>query len=301
MATNTTTALSAEMGKFYDKLLIERTKPNLVYADYGQKRNIPAGNGKTASFRKYSSLAPASTALTEGTLPAVTALTVTELTASVSQYGAYTDVTDVLNMTAVDNVISDATEILGDQAGLTIDTIVRDVIAAGTNVQYGGGAASAATVAATSYLSSSEIKKAARTLKNNNIAKIDGYYIAVIDPSVSADLMADAEWKAVNQSNNGGANIYKGEIGKLYGVRFIESTNVKTEAGGSEITLHNCLFFGKNSYGVVDVDGSGKPSLIVKQPTDALDQVSTIGWKALFTAKILDQNGIVNVKVSASA
>ena len=129
-----TSSLSDEMKTFYSDMLIDNAWPELVHDQFGQKVPIPKGRGKTVEFRKYTPLAKATTALTEGVTPSGQALTVTVLTATVAQYGGYIELSDMLMLTAIDNNLVQATELLGHQAGETLDTIVRNVINAGTNV-----------------------------------------------------------------------------------------------------------------------------------------------------------------------
>ena len=132
--TTGTSTLSAEMKTFYDKTLLDNAEPQLVHDQFGQERNIPAHGGKTIEFRKFSSLAKATTALTEGVTPDGKSLTVTSKTATVAQYGDYIVQSDMLELTAIDNTIVEATRLLGDQAGRTLDTVTREVLAGGTNV-----------------------------------------------------------------------------------------------------------------------------------------------------------------------
>lgn len=128
--------LSAEMKTFYDMRLIDEASPMLVHEQFGQKRPIPKGNGKTVSFRRFSPLGKATTALTEGVTPSGSSLSVLNVSATVAQYGDFVVQSDVLELTAVDNTILEATKLLGRQAGLTMDTIVRNALLLGTNKSY---------------------------------------------------------------------------------------------------------------------------------------------------------------------
>ena len=128
--------LSAEMKTFYDMALIDEASANLVHAQFGQKRPIPNNGGKAIEFRKFAPLAKAITPLTEGVTPDGKSLSVSTITATVSQYGDYITQSDVLELTALDNTILEATKLLGRQAGVTLDTVVRNVMQSGTNVTY---------------------------------------------------------------------------------------------------------------------------------------------------------------------
>ena len=140
MATGTANgSLSVEMKTFYDMTLIDEASPQLVYNQFGQKRPIPKNGGKTIEFRKFSSLPKATTPIQEGVTPEPGALEVTKLEATVEQYGYYIVQSDVLELTSLDNTIIEATKLLGKQAGVTLDTITRDILMTGTNVSYAGG------------------------------------------------------------------------------------------------------------------------------------------------------------------
>ena len=131
---NTTTELSAEMKTFYDKTLITLASPYLVHDQFGQKRPIPKNGGKTIEFRRYSPLPKALTPLTEGITPDGQKLDVSTVTATVAQYGGFVELSDLLLLTAIDNNMVQATKLLGSQAGRTLDTITREVLNGGTNV-----------------------------------------------------------------------------------------------------------------------------------------------------------------------
>ena len=233
--TTNTPTLSAENKTFWDKALIVLASPELIHDQFAQQRDIPANNGKTIEFRQFDPLPELTTPLTEGVTPEGQALTVTAKTATVSQYGGYVTTSDVLDMTALDPVVNEATKLIARQAGETLDTITRDVINAGTNVQYavgtGGAPTSRAGLAYTSAASNSnltveDIKLAVRSLKRQDAPRIRGDYIAIIHPDVAMDLMKDSEWLNPKQYVDT-KDIYNGEIGKLYGVRFIENTRAK--------------------------------------------------------------------------
>lgn len=297
--------LSPEMKTFYDKTLLKFAKVNLVHDQFAQKRNIPKNGGKTIEFRRFSQLPKALTPLTEGVTPTGQNLNTTAITATVAQYGGYITLSDLLILTAIDNNLVEAIELLGDQAGRTLDTITREVLVSGTNVLYAGGAASRAAIAAANKLTVMDIKKAVRELKVGLAQKIDGYFVAIIHPDCVFDLENDDEWVYASQYA-GSTQIFEGEIGKLYGVRFVESTEAKiwAQAGASNISVYATLVIGKNAYGTTEVEGGGLQS-IVKQlgsggTADPLNQRATAGWKALKTAKILYDDYIVRIESASS-
>ena len=305
--TNLTTSegLSAEMRIFYSDLVIDMAQPQLVHDQFGQKVAIPQGNGKTVSFRKYEPLPKALTPLTEGVTPRGNSLSVSTVESAVKQYGDYVELSDLLLLTSVDNQLVEATTLLGNQAGLTLDTITREVLCGGTNVIYAGGGSSRSAITTSAKMTSLLVKQAVRELKKMNAPKIDGSYVAVIHPDVTFDLTSDPEWIAANQYA-GSVNIFEGEIGKLHGARFVETTEAKIFAGAGNggIAVYATLFLGANAYGVTEITGGGLKT-IIKQlgsggTSDPLDQRATAGWKATKTAERLVEAYMVRVESAST-
>ena len=224
--------LSEEMKTYYSDYLIDNAEPALVHDMFAQKHSIPAGGGKTVQFRRYNPLPKLTDPIKEGVTPEGQSISMEVLEATVAQYGGYVELTDLLILTAIDNNLCMATKLLGSQAGRTLDTITREVLAGGTNVQYGENAVPARYMlvggqqAGNHYLSVDAIRRAVRFLKNQNAEKIKGSYIAIVHPDCAYDLMSDPNWKTPNQYADP-ANIMEGEIGKIEGVRFIESSEAK--------------------------------------------------------------------------
>lgn len=314
--TGTGQDLSAEMKTFYSKYLIKNAKPELYHDQFGQKHPIPKNGGKTIEFRRYTAFPKATTPLTEGVTPAGRKLDVKKLESTIQQYGDYVELSDMLLLTAIDNNLTQATELLGTQAGRTSDTITREVICAGTNVQYAGGVSARTNIAATNKLTVEEIRKAVRTLRGFNARPFEGgYFVGIISPDLEYDLMKDEEW--VEASKYGAPDqLFKGEIGRIAGVRFVSTTEAKVwkraaSNEGSDPTLnttcdvHAALIIAKDAYGVTDLEGMGLQH-IVKQlgssgTADPLNQRATAGWKLAKTAEILVQEYMVRIECAASA
>ena len=257
--------LSPEMKTYYEKRLLDAAEPNLVHEQFGDKYPIPAHGGKTIEFRRYSALPKALTPLTEGVTPDGSNLNVETVTGTVSQYGDYVTISDVLELTAIDRNIEQATKLLGSSAGRTLDTVVREVLMTGTNVMYApkvsGSTVTPVTARAdldsTAQLTLETIFKAVAALKAQNAAPIDDSFVAIVHPNVACDLMLSDKWLDVHKYAVP-ENIYRGEIGKLAGVRFVESTEAKIiapsfGAGLANYTLKTAL------------DGTGSTTIAVNE------------------------------------
>ena len=296
--------LSVEMKTFYDMTLIDEAQASLVHDQFAQKRPIPKNSGKTIEFRKFASLPKALTPLTEGVTPDGKSLNVTAITATVAQYGDYITQSDVLELTTIDNTILEATKLLGRQAGLTLDTITRNILHSGTNVTYcpkvaADGSETAVTSRSgldnTCQLTVKVVQKVVAKLRGQNAPTINGKYVAIIHPYVAYDLMRDPEWIEAHKYAKP-ENLYEGEIGEIAGVRFVQTTEAKVYENG----VFGTLFMGEGAYGVTEITGGGLQTIVKQKGSagtaDPLDQRSSVGWKAIKTAELLIPNYLVRVE-----
>lgn len=232
--TNVTTdaGLSDEMKTYYSTYLIRLASPMLVHDQFGQKHPIPKNGGKQVEFRKYDSLPKALTPLTEGVTPNGQKLSMSTITSTVQQYGGYIELSDILMLTAVDNNLMEATRVIAEQASKTLDTVTREVLNGGTNVQYGDGAKvyrhmlTGGEDSGNDYLTIDAIRKGVRYLKVMNARRINGDFVGIIHPDTAYDLMSDPKWVNVKTYSDP-KGIYEGEIGKIEGCRFVETTEAK--------------------------------------------------------------------------
>ena len=227
--------LSAEMKVFYSDYLIDLAEPELVHDQFGQKHPIPKNGGKNIEFRQYDPLPEMTTPLVEGVTPDGQSMKVKTITSEVKQYGGYVTLSDMLMLTAIDNNLVQATKLIASQAGRTLDTITREVINAGTIVQFAGGVDSRDELSYTDEetncnITVDTVKKAVRFLETQDAPKINGYYVGIIHPYVKYDLMKDPDWKTRHEYVDT-ENVYNNEIGELYGVRFVQSSRAKMFAG----------------------------------------------------------------------
>ena len=234
--TNTTinTLQTTQLNKtFYDRQLLESARTRFVHAKFGQMRPIPRNSGKRVEFRRWNlfDANAAMKALEEGVTPSGQSLSQSNVEALVSQYGAYVEVSDLLDMTGYDQVITESAELLGEQLGTVVEWVTRDAMNAGNNVQRAGGKTTRAALTADDKLTVDEIRKAVRTLKRAKARPFcederKPHFICICSPDATYDLQNDALWQDVSKYSNAEA-IYSGEIGRLFGVVFVESTEAK--------------------------------------------------------------------------
>ena len=310
---NTTATMTKEMKTFYEKRLIDQAEPRLVHDQFADYYPVPQNGGKTIEFRKYDSLPKASTPLTEGVTPNGQTLNVTTITSDLHQYGGWTPLTDVLQMTAIDNNVVQATRVLASQAGRTMDSITRDVLAGGTNVLYVPKVAEDGTETVvnsrkaldkTCTLTPKIFFRAAAQLGAMNADPIGDSYIAIIHPYAAYDLKTSKEFVEVHKYADPDT-MYRGEIGKLGNIRFVETSEAKIwrdETCPTGLAVFGTLVLGAHAYGVTELEGGGLEH-IVKQlgyGDDPLNQRASVGWKGMRAAERLVEQYMVRIESVSS-
>lgn len=308
---------------------MEALDPQLKYYQFGIKKALPKGEGRTVIWNKPTRLANGFV-LSEG-VPTSTgnALSTTTVSAIVRQFGGLTIVSDMVDMTSITDVMKLAAERLGVQAAETVEkvTILETMIAqtgttlhlyktsgmgspiAGNICEYWGSVSGVTAVNATggvggplasahgaSVASVSDFRTAVYRLKKMSVKPYEGNdFIAIIPVEVAENVVGDTTWINFHQyAAPGQANLYSGEIGKVYGIRFVE-TNYAPVGRGSTLGdttsayLFGSLIFGKGFYGVTELDGGIKTYITQgAEKSDPLNQTTTYGWKANFIAKVLN-------------
>lgn len=312
---------------YYDRNLLERAQPAEVHGRFGQQRPIAMRSGNQIKFRRYSQLPVALTPLTEGVTPSGSSLSVTDLLATLAQYGDYVTLTDMVSMTNQDPVVTEATDVLGDQAGTTIDQARRDVLVAGTSVAYANGVANRPAVNVS--LAAADLDKAIRFLKTQNAkfvkegimptnkiatAAVRKGFIGLVHPDIEYVLEQITGYRAVSDyaSQEG---VIEDEIGSYKNIRFVSSTNCKIFPGagaagttvyknnGANFDVYATLIFAANAYGVCPLSGAALKSYVKPLGSagtaDPLEQRSTVGWKATTTTRILNETWMVRLESAA--
>jgi len=305
MALTTTSTLSSVVKAYYDKRFLMRAEANFVYKQLGRTGVVPSGQGKTVVWNRYTNPSAKTSTLTEGTDPTPSGLSATLVSATISQYGNFEQVTDVLSLTAIDNSVASAVDLLAYEAALSIDTVIRNVVDDCTGVSYASGVADRTSIASTDVATVADIRKVVRELKGAD-AKPQmnaGAFMAVIHPDVAYDLQGDTAWQyAAQYTEKDVDRIYNGEIGKLYGVKFLETTQapILTNSGSANTEVYQSLFFGEEAFGVSELQNLttyvDSPS-----PRSALRLYSDVGWKAGFACSILNEDFMRSLESAATA
>lgn len=213
--------------QYYERTLLENTRPDMVHARDAQKRTLPEHNGKHVQFRRMIPYEAATEPLKEGITPDGQEIRQTAFTVMVKPYGKHVEMTDELNYYQLDNMHQEVAKLLSDQATLSLDTVVRNALHAGMNVQYANGRANRNSITAADKLTADEVKKAVRTLKRANCKPFaDGFYHAIVHPDSVYDLTADPLWVDVAKYQDK-RKIERGELGCIHQTKFFETTNAK--------------------------------------------------------------------------
>ena len=328
----TTSDIPINIKGWYDRALLERAVPLHLFGKFGQVRPLPKNQGDRANFRRYGALAANTTPLVEGVTPSGKKLSVTDLYASVLQYGDFVTVTDWLSDTGVDpNIVGICDDVLGEQAGLSLDTVYRNVLVAGTSVRYANGVA--ARVNVTTAINDADVASTITTLEANNAkmlrelvqggSKINTYairpcFVAVSHPHCRYDIERLQGFTSVELYSSQGT-VMDGEIGAVKNLRFCLTTNSKIwgHAGAvigatglrsddaTNIDVYATLVFAKNAYGMIPLQKRSIESIVKKVGSagadDPLNQRGTVGWKAVTACKILNDDFMVRIEHGATS
>lgn len=310
---------------FYDRNLLERAVPADIHGRFGQMRPIATRSGNQIKFQRYEALAAATTPLVEGVTPSGNSQTVTQITATLAQYGDYMTVTDMVTLTNQDPVLTELGDVLGEQAGYTIDQVRRDVLVAGTNVIYTNGSArntlntvisAVALRTAIRYLGRQNARYVKMMIKAGQSVSTQGVrpaYIGLVHPDTEAQLESIAGYVPITEYSDA-MKAEEDEVGSYRNIRFFRSTNCKVfAAGGAAVgtdgmisagavsnDVYATLIIAANAYGVCPLTGNAMQNIIKPLGSggaaDPLNQRATSGWKAITTTAILNQNFMTRIE-----
>lgn len=319
MAINTTTSLSNQFQRLYSKKLLEHAINTLVLNQFAAKKELPKGMGsKTMRFFRRVAAASANVqSLSEGTpITTFTDLTYTPVDVDLAQFGEAVKYTDLVGWTALLSVLKDGIALMGEDCALKADDITLAAIAhqtTGLTKRYSGGAANfnalVALTAANGKYTSTDGLDAVTNLKINKAPRVNGVYVGLVGPQIARDLMRDTNWlnasvySAVRQ-------LFRGEIGELDGIRYVEHTNPwgednTNDTEGTRDTASPDIFVstftGRDSFGVAELSGQSpfRPQVIISDKadkSDPLNQTLIAGWKAFYAAVTLNAAFGINVR-----
>jgi N4-gp56 family major capsid protein len=318
--TTTVTTSQSIKNRYYDELFLRQADKKLVYKQLGQlSRKVPSGQGGYGSqvlyWIKWVNFPTITAAGTQGAPTSALTFSAVNVTGSTAQYDSAVSISDIMAYVSMGDVMKAAIERLAYNAGLSIDTIVRNVISTAMTQQSASAVAYWSAVPAGANLIVSEVRKAARTLMANDaFEQDDGNWVAVAHPHAIYDLEGDTTtggWIEANKYTEGRDGLLTGEVGKLYGVRFLQSSNAYTRGSSydttsavvSSTTVYVTSVFGKDSFGVSELQalktyvkpfGSGGTG-------DPTDKIATAGWKTLFGSNVLNSAFAVNINHTVSS
>lgn len=319
--------ISPRTAAYAEKELLKRGLPFLVLEKFGQAKPLPENSTKVMKFRRYNALPNTPQALTEGVTPTGQTLTVTDVTATLTQYGDRVTITDVILDTHEDQTLNEAVNLLGEQAAQMIEKMRFGVLKAGTNVLFANGAARAAVNTA---ISINLQRRAVRALKRQNARAITSIvrstpsygtenvapgYVALIHPDLEADVRQLTGF--VPAEKYGSMTPWENELGKCEDVRYVSSTIFEpwADAGGAKgamlsttgtnADVYPVLFVGRDAYAIVALKGmfALTPMVVNPKPSDSdpLAQRGHCAWKAMQTCVILNDSWLVRAEVAATA
>ena len=309
MAAEKTSTLTQEMSVYYEKTFLNRAEYEYIYNQGAQMRTMPANEGKTVNFTRHTPLATATTALTEGTNPAEVALTASTVSATLAEYGTTVKISRFLSLTSIDVNNKEKIEVVGQNMGETLDELTRNELATGATAQLAGGKSALTDVAITDVLSVAELRKAVRTLKKNKAPRYQDRiapWMGKVGPDTSYDLTSDSTFISADIYDNGAEKLYNGELGKILGVRLMESANQNETANGGTSNADIIWNFvhGANAFGCIDLVGD-KPKLYIIPHTNidsgnAAGRFSLVSWAASYVCKTLNANWLIAIKTGAT-
>jgi N4-gp56 family major capsid protein len=311
--------LTIEAKQYYEMDMLYRARQAQVFMEFSLVTTFGDNQGNSVSWRRVNAYAVNSTALVEGTTPTQTSISLTEVSGTAAQYGAFSEISDMLQKLGIDKLMNELTPALAQNAGESIETVIANVIQAGTVVLYATGSARASqgtgnplTLAllrkALSTLDAAKTHRFSGPEENDKVGQ--GNYIAFVHPYVVYDIFNDSEVKNAFQYAGAGTmfkSFYDGSIGSLYGIELMQSTltPIFAGAGSAGANVYGTIVVGQQAYGTVDIGGSGKYQMIVKPlgsagADDPLDQRSTVGWKGFQLPIILNNAFMVRIETGAT-
>lgn len=300
---STTSGLSNTMSIFYDKVFLERAEEVQVYKKVCDVKPLPTNSGKSVYWNRFSPLAKQTTALTEATNPSEVSMTSTQVTATVADYGAYTTVSSLYNLTSIDVDLKEHVQVHGQNAGETLDELIANEMSANGTTQLAIGNTLLTDIGTTDVMTGLEVRRAVKTLKKNKAWMFPGnLFRGIISATAAYDLRGNSEWLDASRYTDP-TNLKMGLLGKLHGVEFYETNNEVSES--STTTVYSNFICGQHGVGMVDIASGSAPKIYVKTPNEydtsnPLNLYSRVGWRMTTAARVLNADWVINVKVGSA-
>lgn len=306
----TTTEVDPAVATFYDRVLLERALPFLIHDMFAEQRNIPSKSGNTIKFRRYSALTTATTPLTEGQTPNGQKLTKTDLSATVAFYGDFVTITDVIDLTVEDPVLTVEAELLGEQAGETRDELTKDMLSATASLTQATAGTNGNIM---TEINKTDVQRVVQTLLGNKAKMLRtvvtasrgqgttpvraAFWGTIHSDLITPDLEDVSEFLHTSKypSQSG---ILESEWGSTGNVRWVYSTNAEKTSGTPD--TYNLNIIGRNAYAITSITG-GILKNIVKNfgsGDDPLNQRATSGWKFPYVSRITNDSFMHILQVS---
>lgn len=302
MTAQKTSTVTQEMMTLYKSEFLKRAKHLLVHKEGAQMETQEQNSGKVIRFSRMTPFATVTTPLTEGSNPSEVDVTTANVDVTLAEYGNVVKIAKLFKLTSIDRDAKEKSGAMGQNMGETIDELTRDAMYTGATAQLASSVSALTDVAATDTFDAAEVRKAVRTLEANKALRYsDGFFMGKVGPYTKYDLVGDTVWQNAKTYSDV-KDLYAGEIGELYGVRFLLTTNQKTES--STVTVYSNFIHGQYAFGCYDLAGD-TPKLYIKVPTasdtsNPTDRYSTIGWAGSYAAKVLIADWLINVKTGAT-
>lgn len=306
-----TTVVPSVKNRYYDELFLKVAESNLIHKQLGQlNRKVEAGQGGFGTgvlyWTRFVNLTTVTSGSGEGVATSAVTISAINVTGTTVQLDNALSYSDLLAYTSFGDFKKAAMERLAYNAGVSVDTYVREAISNSGTIMNINAAAHFSAIPATGTMTIGNVRRAVRALRRNDAMPLaDGSFVAVIHPDVAYDLEGDTTtggWITTNTYGPSVDKILNGEIGKLYGVRFLETSNGHTIAGNSaylaSATIYTTSFFGKDAFGVSELQNL---KTYIKDfgsagTADPTDKIATLGWKTTFGANMLNANFAVNMR-----
>ena len=321
--------VSPRVGIIAISQFLKHAEHPIVFNKLGQVERVPKNKGLSIKWRRWVPFDPITTALTEGVTPSSQKLAVVDVTATLGQYGGWSEITDVIQDTHEDPILQGMMQVHGQQASESFETLTYLTLRAGTNVVYANGSARNAV---NTKISLGKVRSAVRTLNKNKCRKkttilapsvnyktqaIEAAYVAVCHTDLEPDIRDLPGFVPVSQYGSR-QPICPQEFGSVENVRFITTTiaspfadegglggDAVLSTSGTNADVYPILIFGEDAYGTVALKGREAAEILVRNPGkpekgNELGQTGSVGWKGWHVAARLNEAWLVRLEVAAT-